>query len=176
MCEECRIVWNFLLETRKLEGQLEATVAERSMDGGGLPHGDSEGTGTLRNLAGVHHMILWTRVCFILPVSRDLPWTVLNSTIINELTCVMEEKVHDKFRVSDKDSGTKQLCQLKRTALLMGVLIAFSGPPYRLDEPWPRRNHCTSSRQQNWTVLKAPSMAPVLKTWKIQDSGVTVSS
>lgn len=84
--------------------------------------------------------------------------------------------MHDKFRVSDKDSRSKAALPAEESGTVNGILIAFPGPPYRLDEPWPRRDHCMSSGQQNWTVLQALSMAPVLKTWKIQDSGVTVSS
>jgi hypothetical protein len=58
---------------------------------------------------------------------------MLNSTIINELICLMEEKVCDKFHVSDKDSGNKAALPTEEISSVKGILVAFSGLSYRLD-------------------------------------------
>lgn len=81
---------------------------------------------------------------------------MLNSTIINELICLMEEKV-TSFMFQTKTVETKQPYLLKKSALLKESWSLSLGCNIHLTESWAKGDDCISSRQQGWKVLHVPS-------------------
>lgn len=69
---------------------------------------------------------------------------MLNSTIINELICLMEEKV-TSFMFQTKTVKTKQLYLLKKSALLKESWLLSLGGHIDLIELWAIRDDCISS-------------------------------
>lgn len=102
-------------------------------NGGGLVYRVVEGN---RDFEEFGWGLLWYcgyEFGFILYVFWNFFWMMFNLIIINELICLMEEKVCDKFYVLDKDSGNKVVLFIEEISSVKGILVVFFGLLYRFD-------------------------------------------